>query len=405
MTKQFLIGIICLIMFVSVLFVQADRANASILPAQEKSFVKNMAASSFAVFALQELVLPPDEEDGSIFTNPFYIASAFFILALVFEIIYFKKKKNKEKLENTLAKTKYSSSVEIPEFKQKVHPKRYSKEQMSELLKASAAKPKNGQIRASSDPDAVIISDEEIQAELEEQFIKDAVQEMGASTLSPKPLRVDWVLREPPALESLPQIVEDESFFDALVDIENEEAMVRCLAARILAKYRTGNSVKLLSRAAMDDLDNEVKLEAIESLRILAHDSCFAPLLAAASDVNPNVKQAAVKALTTLSVNLADNYTRLVLSNDEEINKRVAKSCIANGLAHKAFMQIISNDYEQGYEGFALLSFLAKAGETKPLIDAIRKHPSMEIRTLCVRIMNNAHKPDVKEEMYGLLSR
>jgi hypothetical protein len=48
---------------------------------------------------------------------------------------------------------------------------------------------------------------------------------------------------------------------------------------------------------------------------------------------------------------------------------------------------------------------LARAGEAKPLMDAITKHPNMDVRTLCIRIMNEVHKPEVKEEMYGLLTK
>lgn len=403
MKKRFLIGIINLVMFASVLFAYTDTSNAKTLQARDKFVVANVSVNAYALFFLQDIELEPLEEEGSIFTNPFYIASAFFMLALVFEIIYFRKKKNREKLEQVRGKTKYASSVEVSGFKHKAQVKRYSKEKMSELLKASAGNTKNGQFKAAADPDAVLISDEEIQVELEEQLIE--VAQEAEEPPPQEPLRVDWELREPPEMEALPQMVEDDSFFDALVDIEDEEAMVRCLAARILAKYRTKNSVKLLSRVVMDDLDNEVKLEAVDSLKTLAHESCFAPLLIAASDENPNVKQAAVKAFTSLSFNLADNYARLLQSNDEELMKRAAKSCIVTGLVHKAFIQIISYNYEQGYEGFVLLSLLARAGEAKPLMDAITKHPNMDVRTLCIRIMNEVHKPEVKEEMYGLLTK
>jgi hypothetical protein len=405
MKKRFLIGIISLVMFAIVLFADSGITEASTLQAQEKTIGANVTANSFAVFVLQEIVLPPLEEEGSIFTNPFYIASAFLIAALVFEIIYFKKKKAREKLERELGKPKYTPSADSLELKQKVHPKRYSKEKMSELLKASAASSRNGQIKAAATPNDVIISDEEIQVEIQKQLAEGELQKAEAQPMPREPLRLDWKLHEPPEMEQLPSMVEDDSFFDALVDIEGEESMIRCLAARILAKHRTNSSVGLLTHAAIDDLDGEVKLEAVEGLRKLAHESCFTPLLIAASDENPNVKQAAVKAFTTLSFNLADNYVRLIKSDDQELMKRAAKACIVTGLVHKAFMQIVSYNYEQGYEGFALLSLLARAGETKPLMDAITKHPNVDVRTLCVRIMNEARKPEAKEEMYGLLKQ
>lgn len=375
MKKHQLIVFATFVILTIALFVNKANASVSSLPTQENNFVSTI--SVFAV-ALQshDVVLPPVEEEGSVFTNPFYIVSAFLLLMLVVEIVLFKRKRDKEKHNKSQGKGKYNSYTDMSVGSKKSKAKRYSQEEMSEILKASAVKGKSQVAQSTAG-------------------VQEGNQQQNH-------LHFTFELKQPEQVEELPQDVNDETFFDALADSQDEEAMIRIVAVRVLSKYKVSKSVQILSRAAIDDINDEVRLEAVEGLKSMGHVSAFAPLLIAVSDDNPNVKQVAIQAFTSLSFNMTDNYLRLIHSEDKELLKKVARACLVTGLVHKAFAQLVGQDQKQAYEGFALLSLLAKAGETKPLLDAITKHPMVDVRILAIKIMNDAHQPEAHEQLINV---
>lgn len=370
MKKLLLIGITTCVVMAAVLFAVNSEANA---------YAKNGNALAIYIFQENKVVLPPVEEEGSIFTNPFYIAAAIFTLALGLEIYLVKRKRDREKMESD--KSKAVLQAEPAEKKVK---KRYSKEEMSEILKASAGKKPTHVARESA-------------AANNTETTQDAAhQETHAQQ------KIVWELREPRTVEELKIDDNDDTYYDALVDVEDEEAMIRAVAARVLARHKTINAVKGLTKMTLEDSNVEVRLESIDALKQIGHVSVFTPLMIAASDENQSIKQAAIQAITSLSFNMADNYVRLIKTADDETLKKVARACLVTGLVHKAFRQLHSQQPEQAYEGFALLSLLAKAGETKPLMDAITKHPDMEMRVLAIKIMNDAHRNEAQEQLLGL---
>jgi hypothetical protein len=386
MKKKLFIGITTLVILSAVLFADSLNARANTSPKGDNVFAAQGGTAMF--FALQAAVKPealPEEETSLL---P-YIVSAILIFALVFEIVIYKRKRDKEQKEQEQAKGKSANgNADSSDFGIKAKPKRYGKEQMSEILKASASTS-----RKSSSAAVAETHEEETRAQSAEKLLEQRQPEMS---------KLIFELKKPSPIEELPEVVDDDAYFDALVDSEDEEAMMRAVAARILARHKTVNSVKRLSQMTMDDVDPEVRLEGVEGLKTIGHISVFAPLLIAVSDDFPNVKQAAIQAFTSLSLNMADNYARLIESGDEELMKKVARACLVTGLVHKAFVQLSGNNQEQAYEGYALLSLLAKSGETKPLLDAITKHPNMSVRIVAIKIMNEAQKPEAKEQLAEL---
>lgn len=390
MKKNLFIGIFALAILSAVLIVTTSNASGDTLLKSENIVTAKSSAVQF--FALQAPVpMPLPEEETSYLP---YIISGILVLALAFEIVVYKRKRDREKKEKENAKGKSASvAVEAPDLNVKAKHKRYGKEQMSEILKASASMPKKAQTSSADETDA----EEEIyvQSQVQPQFLERPQEQ-------PQFPQLTLELKSPMPVEELPEVVDDDTFYDALVDSEDVEAMIRAVSARVLARHRTVNSIKKLSKMTMDDVDPEVRLEAVEGLKTIGHVSVFAPLLIAVSDDFPTVKQAAIQAFTSLSMNMADNYVRLIESGDEELMKKVARACLVTGLVHKAFVQLCGNNPEQAYEGFALLSLLAKAGETKPLLDAITKHPNMNVRILAIKIMNETQKPEAHEQLKEL---
>lgn len=392
MKKNLLIGIFALVILNAVLIAATSNVSADTLLKSENGFVAKSTAVQF--FALQASVpMPLPEEETSYLP---YIISGILGFALIFEVVIYKRKRNKEKKEKEQGKGKpaaAATTVEAADANAKAKPKRYGKEQMSEILKASASMPKKSQTSASDEADAE--EETHVHAQVQPQFVERPQEQ-------PQFPQLNLELKMPAPAEELPEVVDDDTFYDALVDAGDEEAMIRAVSARVLARHRTVNSINTLSKMTMDDADPEVRLEAVEGLKTIAHVSVFAPLLIAVSDDFPTVKQAAIQAFTSLPMNMADNYVRLIESGDEELMKKVARACLVTGLVHKAFVQLCGSNQEQAYEGFALLSLLAKAGETKPLLDAITKHPNMNVRILAIKIMNETQKPEAHEQLKEL---
>ena len=82
-------------------------------------------------------------------------------------------------------------------------------------------------------------------------------------------------------------------------------------------------------------------------------------------------------------------------ASDEE---RYFKSALAaSGLAHEPIDELGGNTREQAYNALALLFVMAKTGEVEPLVQAIEKHPSSEVRRASVRLLSLTGQEEIAE--------
>jgi HEAT repeat protein len=80
---------------------------------------------------------------------------------------------------------------------------------------------------------------------------------------------------------------------------------------------------------------------------------------------------------------------------DPDTLRNVARSCITTGMVAQAVNRLASEDRHQAYEAFSLLSLLAKANETQPILETIRNHKDDEVRLCAIRVLNVAAQPDL----------
>ncbi|MGA9994826.1 MAG: HEAT repeat domain-containing protein, partial [Pyrinomonadaceae bacterium] len=239
--------------------------------------------------------------------------------------------------------------------------------------------------------------------------IGDAPQEISGA-LPPaggsKAFTGEITLLEPlERIEELPEWLEDEKLSDALNMLEDVDVEARLAAARSLAQFQVRSSVEALSAMAARDTEAVVRAAAIASLCTINHESVFTAVLFALGDEAKEVSAAAARALTRLSFDRADAYVRVMETADEETLTNVARSCIKAGISKQAIDRLASEDRRQAYEAFSLLSLLARAGETEPIIEAIVSHPDMNARLSAIRLLGLSCRPHVGQQLRQLVVR
>lgn len=207
------------------------------------------------------------------------------------------------------------------------------------------------------------------------------------------------------AVEALPEWFEDEELSEALDRLRDADVEARAAAARRLAQFHVQRSVEALTSLSADDPEPVVRSAAVTSLGEIEHESVFAPVLMAFADEAREVRAAAARSLSRMSFDRAEGYVRMIETADEETLRRVASACIKAGMVGQAIDRVISEDRRLAYEAFSLLSLLAKANETEPLMDAISNHPEQSIRLALIRLLGTTTQPEVATQFRYLAVR
>jgi HEAT repeat protein len=206
------------------------------------------------------------------------------------------------------------------------------------------------------------------------------------------------------AFEDLPEGSEDEALTDALSRLASPDENERAQVVRELASHPVQRSVAALSSVAVSDPQSGVRSAAVSALGSLDHESVFATILIALADASREVRAAAARTLSGFSFDRADAYVRVMETADAETLQNVARACIATGIVAQAVDRLASEDRHQAYEAFSLLSLLAKANETQPILDAIRSHKDDEVRLSAIRVLNVAALPDLAPTLRSMAS-
>ena len=173
----------------------------------------------------------------------------------------------------------------------------------------------------------------------------------------------------------------------------------RMAAAESLAHFPVQRAVDALSAMAAHDETVTVRATAVTSLGIIDHQSVFVAILMAFVDEAREVRAAAARALSRLSFDRADAYVRVIETSDDETLRSVAQACIKAGLAAQAIERLASADRRQAYEAFSLLSLVAKAGETQPILEAVEGHPDINVRLTAIRLLGLMYQPELVQQL------
>lgn len=189
-------------------------------------------------------------------------------------------------------------------------------------------------------------------------------------------------LRETKPFDSLP-ISNEEALMSAIEQIQDEfeeDEEIRSLAVRILAAFRTCNSVEALSQVALYDLSSNLRSTAVTTLSEFDHESVFETILLACADPTREVRAAAARALFHLTFNRADAWARIANSGEQGRMVQMARAAIEADLVERSFERLVHQDRKYAYEAFALVILLIRAGEMEVITNFLLKNNDQKVR-------------------------
>jgi len=206
------------------------------------------------------------------------------------------------------------------------------------------------------------------------------------------------------AFADLPEGDDDAALTDMLGRLASPAEHARAQVVSELASHPARRAVAALSSVALTDSESSIRSAAVSALGSIDHESGFATILIALADASREVRAAAARTLSGLSFDRADAYVRVMETADADTLQSVARACITTGIVAQAVNRLASEDRHQAYEAFSLLSLLAKANETEPILEAIRSHKDEEVRLCAIRVLNVAAQPDLASTLREMTS-
>lgn len=170
-------------------------------------------------------------------------------------------------------------------------------------------------------------------------------------------------------------------------DEYEEDEQVRELAVRILARFKTRNSVEALSQVALYDLSSNLRSKAVSVLADFDHESVFEAMLLCCADPTREVRAAAARGLFRLNFNRADAWTRIAETNDEFRMRQAARAALEADLVTRSFDRLVHQDVKVAYEAFTLLALMIKADETKEVFEIVQNHREEHVKIAFLQVI------------------
>lgn len=201
-------------------------------------------------------------------------------------------------------------------------------------------------------------------------------------------------------------ISSDESLISAIEQAHEEfeeDEQIRELALRVLAAFKTRNSVEALSQMALYDLSSNLRSKAVGVLAEFNHELVFETILLACADPTREVKAAAARALFKLSFDRADAWTRISESGDSYRMKHAARAAVAGDLVERSFDRLIHQDRKVVYEAVSLVALLINADETNEIFEAIELHRNPNVKLALLHVIKIVKNEESLTGLYSLL--
>lgn len=182
-----------------------------------------------------------------------------------------------------------------------------------------------------------------------------------------------------------------------------EDEEVRDLAVRVLAAFKTRNSVESLGQMALYDLSSNLRSKAVSILSDFDHESVFETILLACADPTREVRAAAARGLFRLSFDRADAWTRIAETNDEFRMKQAARAAIEADLVGRMFDRLVHDDLKVAYEAFTLTALLIKAGENEVVFQTLENHSDTNVKKAILHVIKATKDTNALDRLYSML--
>ena len=196
-------------------------------------------------------------------------------------------------------------------------------------------------------------------------------------------------LMPPKSFEPL-QISNAKALLDAIEqtnpDVEDDES-VRDVSIKVLAAFRTWNSVDALSQMALYDLSASLRAKAVTVLADFDHESVFESILLCCADPTREVRAAAARGLFRLNFDRSEAWKRIIETRDEFRMRQAVRAAVESGIAAKSFERLVHEDLKIAYEAFTLVALMIRAGEYNEIFDAITNHKDERVKYALLHVL------------------
>ena len=308
--------------------------------------------------------IPKTEED----LTWWYVTLGALVLALFVAIRWAKNAKKNSPKADRRGDRRFDDSRRGPEVRRA--PSAPNRAREVEWLKTNQTEtPKLGHLKRGDKGAADDLSQKEHRSDYVELSDLEPAQETGTGDIEIAfaDLPVSRLKRiESPGRVDLLPTSDDPGLLNAIEQtkegMEHDEE-VRLLATRILAAFKTENSIGALKQSALYDISSNVRSRAVGILGDFDHETVFEAIVIASADPSRDVRAAAARALARLSIDRADAWARVAESGDDFRISRLAKAAVECEIVARSVDRLVHPDERVAYEAFVLFVLLSRAGE------------------------------------------
>jgi hypothetical protein len=213
-------------------------------------------------------------------------------------------------------------------------------------------------------------------------------------------------LEAPAVVTELP-VSDDPILLDAITKVSEPEAdeEEREAAITVLAGYITQNSVEALAKVAKTDESSRLRVGALNALGSFNHESVFEPILLACGENSRDVKAAAARILSRLTIDRTQAISLIIRTADDSRLKAAAAACIDAGLANHIFDRLMHQDRKQAKDAFAMLNLLVSAGEYKQIVNSISYPSDIHVRLATIEALRTLSPVKMLPALYELTAK
>ena len=135
-------------------------------------------------------------------------------------------------------------------------------------------------------------------------------------------------------------------------------------------------------------VDPYKRAAAVAELARSKADDAFGLIVTCFDDQSSQVRNAAALALRSLEpTRVVDSFNRALEDSSAERRANIGSAIAGSGLASEAVNNLASDSREDTYNALSILFVMAKAGEIKPLVQAIEEHENDEVRRAVIKLL------------------
>ncbi len=138
----------------------------------------------------------------------------------------------------------------------------------------------------------------------------------------------------------------------------------------------------------LNSVDPYKRAAAVAELARSGGPGAFGQIVECFDDHSPHVRNAAARALRKLEPNrIVDLLNRALEMAPEGRRRNIGAAIAASGLATEAIDNLVSENREDTYNALSILFVMAKTGEVQPLVQAIERHESVQVRMAAIKLL------------------